>query len=132
MAFEYGVDYNQGGTREPKECIPQSSDNYHGCDGKRWNVDLYLKKEDLAPTFMDYKVYEMSCVPGHNMAWRIPATEEECVEYCNSNSACKSFEFAVNHGGSGSSTFGGCRPQTSADWRNCDGKHYNTTLYIKP
>jgi len=44
LAFEYGV--NHGGsveTYKPGDCQTQSSANFAGCDGKTYNLDLYLK-----------------------------------------------------------------------------------------
>lgn len=43
VAFEYGV--NHGGEMyKPRDCQLQSSAAYEGCDGARYNLDLYIKQ----------------------------------------------------------------------------------------
>ena len=44
-AFEYGVNYGGSGDYRPRDCQPQSSSNYAGCDAAHHNLDLYVKKE---------------------------------------------------------------------------------------
>ena len=48
-AFEYGVEYG-GEFRKPRECGLQSGDNDAGCDGFKYNMDLYIKKSILLAT----------------------------------------------------------------------------------
>ena len=48
-AFEYGVEYG-GEFRKPRECVLQSGDNDAGCDGFKYNMDLYIKKSILLAT----------------------------------------------------------------------------------
>lgn len=43
VAFEYGVNHGGSGY-EPRDCQLQSSAAYQGCDGARYNLDLYIKQ----------------------------------------------------------------------------------------
>ena len=42
QAFEYGVNYG-GGNLKPMDCYLQNTQNWKGCDGAKYNADLYLK-----------------------------------------------------------------------------------------
>jgi hypothetical protein len=44
LAFEYGVHHGSSHSLyKPKDCHLQSSANKSGCDGRRYNLDLYVK-----------------------------------------------------------------------------------------
>ena len=45
QAFEFGVNYG-GATYQAGDCQLQSSNIKEGCDGERWNLDLYSKTKD--------------------------------------------------------------------------------------
>jgi len=44
VAFEFGVDYGASGRYQPSDCQLQSSADSSDCDGRLFNLDLYVKE----------------------------------------------------------------------------------------
>ena len=43
VAFEYGVEYREGGTYKSRDCQLSDSAEKQGCDGSHHNLDLYVR-----------------------------------------------------------------------------------------
>jgi hypothetical protein len=65
-SFEFGVAYGGSGKYKPGDCLPQSSADQAGCDGAKYNLDLYIKEpyNDIKgiPTDLVDKVPDVSMV----------------------------------------------------------------------
>jgi len=123
--FEFGV-YHGGSSTfySPGDCQPNYASDSRGCDGARFNLDFYVKRNGI--THLPKK-----CVAGHNMQTIKGKTVQQCAAICASMPRCAAFEYGVAYGGPNPTVKpGDCKPQSSNDPRGCSGSYHNQDLYV--
>lgn len=126
-SFEYGHNHGGGGYGRDGDCQLNSASNPSGCDGSHYNFDLYLKTSSIS--LYEYTKIDYGCVSGSNLEMIHNSNVRECEIRCDATKSCKSFEFGVNHGGSGYGRANDCHLQTGDNPSGCDGGKYNFDLY---
>jgi hypothetical protein len=85
------------------------------CNGKDFNLDLYVKGTDGK-----YTAHTESCVIGNNLNWMSESdTVESCQAKCDAQDDCLAIEFGVAYGGLKKGT------KSTGDCTNTDDNHYD-------
>jgi len=84
----------------PGDCVLNGSPDKTNCDGKNFNLDLYVKESNG-----QYTTHKEGCVKGNNLNWMSNSdTVASCQAKCDADDKCKAIEFGVAYGGPGKGT----------------------------
>ena len=129
--FEFGVDYNGGGSYKAGDCQLSSaslSAQPKDCDGINANLDFYTKipSEEAGP----YEFEELTCVSGNNIAADTGgsaypgSTVDQCKTRCDTyGDGCKGFEMGRTTSTADHVKPWDCRLQSSAVTTGCSAKY---------